>query len=81
MPRDDGLGLDDDQTLPPRGRALKDKGPEGSVPRSQVKLGWLRPEEDTELMAEGQVLGHEGGPRTNKGAEGTESESNDAKHR
>lgn len=60
---------------------MNDESPEASVPRSQVKLGWLRPEEDTELMAEGQVLGHEGGPRTNKGAEGAESESNEAEHR
>jgi hypothetical protein len=32
-------------------------------------------------MAKGEVLGHEGGPRTNKGAEGAESESNEAEHR
>jgi hypothetical protein len=46
-----------------------------------MKLGWLRPEEDSELMAEGQVLGHEGGPRTKNGAERAERESNEAEHR
>src|ERR1035437_1691093 len=32
-------------------------------------------------MAEGQVLGHEGGLRTKNGAERAESESNEAEHR
>ena len=81
MPGDDGLGSDDDQDLAPPGEAVNDESPEGSVPQSQGKPGWLRPEEDTELMAEGQVLGHEGGPRTKKGADGAESESNEAEHR
>jgi hypothetical protein len=57
---------------------MDDESSEGSVPRSQVTLGWLRPEEDTELMAEGQALGQEGRPRRNKGAEGAESEPNEA---
>jgi hypothetical protein len=44
-------------------------------------VGWLRPEEDADLMAKGEVLGEERGARTKKGAEGAESESNEAKHR
>jgi hypothetical protein len=44
--RDDGLGPDDDQTLPPRGKAMMDEGPEGSVPRSKGKTDGPRPQED-----------------------------------
>jgi hypothetical protein len=81
MPGDDGLGPDDDQALAPPWEAVNDERPEGSVPRTQGKPCGLRPEEDPELMAKGQVLGHEGGPRTKKGAEGAESESNETEHR
>ncbi len=51
------------------------------APRSQGKMGWLRPEEHPELMAKGEVLGHEAGPRPKKSAEGAESESDEAEHR
>jgi hypothetical protein len=81
MPGDDGLGFDDDEALSPARKAVENEGPEGSVPRGQGKVGWLRPEEDTDLMAKGQVLGDQGGARTKKGAEGAESESNEAEHR
>ena len=79
-PRDDGLGPDDDQTLPPRGKAVKDEGPEGSVPRSKGKSGGPRPQEDAELMPQGEVLGHECGPRAKEGDEGPQEESNQAEH-
>ncbi len=81
MPGDDRLGPDDDQVLTPPAEAVNDERPEGSATRSQVKPGWLRAEEDTELMAEGEVLGDEGRPGTEKIAEGAESESNQAEHR
>jgi hypothetical protein len=81
MPGDDGLGPDDDRARSPPWEAAKDERPDGPVPCRQRKVGWLRPEEDTELMAKGQVLGHEGGPRIEKSAEGAESESNEAEHR
>jgi hypothetical protein len=55
---------------------VKDERPEGSVPRSQGKRCRLRPEEDGEMMAKGNALGHEDGPRKKTGAEGAESESN-----
>jgi hypothetical protein len=48
---------------------------------AQIRPDSGEAQEDTELMAKGQVLGHEGGPRTKKGAEGAESESNEAEHR
>ena len=80
MPRDDGLGLDDDQTLSPRGKAVKDEGPEGSVPRSKGKTGGPRPQEDAELMPQSEVLGGHRGPRAKEGDEGLQKESNQAKH-
>jgi hypothetical protein len=80
MPRDDGLGPDDGQTLPPLGKAVKDVGPEGSVPRSEGKTGGPRPQEDAELMPQREVLGHECGPRAEEDDEGPQEESNQAKH-
>ena len=80
MPRDDGLGPDDDQTLSPRGKAVKDEGPEGSVPRSKGKTDGPRPQEDAELMPQSEVLGHECGPRAKEGDEGPQEESNQAEH-
>jgi len=80
VPRDDGLGVDDDQPLPPPGEALKGEGPEGSVPRSKGKTGGPRPQEDAELMPQREVLGHDCGPRTKEGDEGPQEKSNQAKH-
>jgi hypothetical protein len=80
MPRDDGLGPDDDQTLPPRGKAVKDEGPEDSVPRSTGMTGGPRPQEDAELMPQSEVLGRHLGPRAKEGDEGPQKESNKAKH-
>ena len=68
------------QTLPPPGEALKGEGPEGSVTRSKGKTGWPRPQEDAELMPQGEVLGHECGPRAKEGDEGPQEESNQAEH-
>ena len=78
MPRDDGLGPDDDQTLPPLGNAVKDEGPEGSVPRSQGKTDGPRPQEDAELMPQREVLGRHLGPRAKEADEGSQKESNQA---
>src|SRR5450759_2720553 len=80
MPRDDGLGPDDDQTLPPRGKAVKDEGPEGSVPRSKGKTGRPRPHEDAELMPQSEVLGRHVGPMAKESDEGSQKESDQAKH-
>src|ERR1017187_1189080 len=80
MPRDDGLGPDDGQTLSPLGKAVKDEGPEGSVPRSKGKTDGPRPQEDAELMPQREVLGHECGPRAKEDDEGLQEESNQAKH-
>ena len=80
MPPDDGLGPDDDQTLPPRGKAVKDEGPEGSVPRTNPKTALLRPQEDAQLMPQSEVLGHECGPRAKEGDEGPQKEPNQAEH-
>ena len=78
MPRDDGLGPDDGQTLPPRGKAVKDEGPEGSVPRRKRKTGGPRSQEDAELMPQGEVLGDDCSPRTEQGDERPQKESNQA---
>ena len=43
--------------------AVKDEGPEGSVPRSKRKTGGPRPQEDAELMPQSEVLGRHFGPR------------------
>ena len=80
MPRDDGLGVDDDQPLPPPGEALKGEGPEGSVPRSKGKTGGPRPQEDAELMPQREVLGRHLGPRAKQGDERPQKESNQAEH-
>src|SRR5450759_332222 len=80
MPRDDGLGPDDDQTLSPRGKAVKDEGPEGSVPRNKGKTGGPRPKEDAELMPQGEVLGRHPSPRAEQGDERPQKESNQAEH-
>lgn len=66
VPGDGGLGSHDDQILPPPGEAVENERPDGPVPRSQGKQYGLRREEDTELMAKVQVLGHEGGPRASR---------------
>jgi hypothetical protein len=60
VPGNDGLGSHDEKALLPAGKAVENEGPEGSVPRRQGKVGRLRPEEDTDLVAKGQVLGDEG---------------------
>jgi hypothetical protein len=78
MPRDDGLGPDDGQTLSPLGKAVKDEGPEGSVPRSQGKSGGPRPQEDAELMPQREVLGRHLGPRAKEADERPQKESNQA---
>src|SRR5664279_6585958 len=80
MPRDDGRGPDDGQALPPLGKAAKDEGPEGSVPRSKGKTGGTRPQEDAELMPQGEVLGCHLGPRAKEADEGAQKESNQADH-
>src|ERR1035437_4787966 len=80
MPRDDGLGPDDGQTLSPLGKAVKDEGPEGSVPRNEGKTGGPRPQEDAELMPQREVLGRHRGPRAEQGDEGPQKESNQAEH-
>lgn len=80
MPRDDGLGPDDGQTLPPRGKAVKDEGPEGSVPRRKGKTGGPRPQEDAELMPQSEVLGRHLGPRAKEGDDGLQKESNQGEH-
>src|SRR5512147_986521 len=80
VPSDDGFGPDDDQTLPPPGEPLKDKGPEGSVPRCQGKTGWPRPQEDAELMPQGEVLGRHLGPRVKERHQGPQKEPNQAEH-
>src|ERR1017187_3806558 len=80
MPRDDGLGPDDDQPLSPRGKAVKDEGPEGSVPRSEGKTGGPRPQEDAELMPQSEVLGRHPSPRAEQGDEGLQKESNQDEH-
>src|ERR1035437_921440 len=80
MPRDDGLGPDDDQTLPPLGKAVKDEGPEGSVPRSNGKTGGPRPQEDAELMPQREVLGRHPSPRAEQGDERPQKGSNQAEH-
>ena len=80
MPRYDGLGPDDDQTLPPPGNAVKDESPEGPIPRRQGQAGRLRPQENAELMAQGQVLTGHRGPRAKQHDEGPEKEPNQAEH-
>src|ERR1019366_7895486 len=80
MPRDDGLGPDDDQTLSPRGNAVKDEGPEGSVPRSKGKTDRPRPQEDAELMPQGEVLWPHPSPITGQGDERRQKESNEGGH-
>lgn len=80
MPRDDGLGLYDDQALPPAGKTAKDEGPESLVSRGQGEAGRPVPEKDSELMPEGEVLGEEGGARSRDGEEGGEGESGEIQH-
>ena len=81
MPGDDGVRPDDDEVLAPPREPAKNENPEGSVPRSQGKLAWLRPEEDAKLMAEGEVLSDEDRPGAEKGAEGPEREPKQEEHR
>ena len=77
MPGEDRVRPDDDEILAPPSKSLKNQTPEGAVPRHQGRTGWLRPEENAKLMAEGRVLGDEGRPGTEKGAEDSESEPNE----
>jgi len=71
---------DDDEILAPPRKSAKNETPWGAVPRRQGRTGWLRPEENAKLMAEGKVLSDEGRPGTEKGAEDAESEPNEPKH-
>jgi hypothetical protein len=80
MLRDDGLGLDDDQPLPPPGEALKGERPEGSISPRKGKTGGPRPQQDAELMPQSEVLGRHLGSRAKEGDEGPQKESNQAKH-
>ena len=80
MPGDDDLGPDDDEIPAPPREPPKNETPEGAIPRRQGRTGWLRPEEDAELKAEGEVLSDEGCPGTENSAEGSESEPNEPEH-
>jgi hypothetical protein len=77
MPGDDGVRPDDDEILAPPREPAKNETPEGAVPQHQGRTGWLRPDENAGLMAEGKVLSDEGRPGTEKSAEGSESEPNE----
>ena len=61
MPANHGLGLDDDQAVPPLAPGSGQPEPEDAVDLSKPRPSNPSPE-DVQLLAEGEVLGDQVGP-------------------
>jgi hypothetical protein len=73
VPADDRLGLDDRQRLPPSLPEPEQEDPE--EPIASVKPRLLgSPLQHIELVAKGEVLGHQAAPRPQNGDQGLEDD-------
>ena len=79
LPADDGLGLDDGDDLRPAVPEAGEQDPEHSVGRSQA-WAWCGALEHAELMAQREVLEHQGAAGCEHAEEACEDEGGHAGH-
>jgi len=73
MPGDDGVGFDDHQTRAPARPEPGQPHPENPIAPTKART-LHRPFENAELLAQGQILGNQGGARKEGGAKETENQ-------
>ena len=79
LPADDGLGLDDGDDLCPAVPEAGEQDPEHSVGRAQA-WAWRGALEHAQLMAQGEVLEHQGAMRSDPAEEAGEDEDEHGRH-